>query len=300
MVSPHLTPSNWPPSTCLTSSPSTCLAPTSFGAPSVPLPLVPLASAFAFPSILVFSCGTSPFFSRPLLVFEVLPSGFSPVRHFLVSLPCGPCVCASLPSGPSSPPPGPGFYRFLLILEVIFFRHFLLDPASTRHFLLALRHLILASRSARRFHVSFRAPFLVSFRSTPGRVSPHFIDLALPPSPVLALRLFQVFRFSSHEATAQPHHRLLYFRNVHIRGSEFVFIAWKRLSPPQSARRFRRQLSDWPPTRVVELSHENPTKLYFLTALSGNPSPPPSTQIALVALCSGRLPLHSDISRDHL
>ena len=79
-----------------------------------------------------------------------------------------------------------------------------------------------------------------------------------------------------------------------------LYLSPGNVFPPQSARRFRRQLSDWPPTRVVELSHENPTKPYFLTALYGNPSPPPSAPIALVALCSGRLPLHSDISRDHL
>ena len=90
LVSPHLTPSNWPPSTCLTSSPSTCLAPTSFGAPSVPLPLVPLASAFAFPSILVFSCGPSPFFPGPFwssrssrLAFRLCVTSLC---HFLVVL----------------------------------------------------------------------------------------------------------------------------------------------------------------------------------------------------------------------
>ena len=53
----------------------------------------------------------APFF-RFRLVFEVL--------HCLL-LPSGLCVCASLRSGPSSPPPGSGFYRLLLVPEVILY-----------------------------------------------------------------------------------------------------------------------------------------------------------------------------------
>ena len=50
----------------------------------------------------------APFF-RFLLVFGVLPC---------LSVPCGLCVCASLPSGPSPPLPGSGLYRFLPVTSL--------------------------------------------------------------------------------------------------------------------------------------------------------------------------------------
>ena len=133
-----------------------------------------------------------------------------------MSLPCGLCVCASLPSGPSPSPLGSGFYRLLLVLGVLIFRHFLVVLASTRHFLLALCHPIPAPRSTRRFRVAFPpvppsgGAFLVSYRATPAHASPHFIDLALPPGPALVLGPSPVFRSSGHDAAAQPYHPLLY------------------------------------------------------------------------------------------
>ena len=101
-------------------------------------------------------------FFRFLLVFEVL--------HCL-PLPCGLCVCASLPPGPSSLHPGP-------------------TP-----------RLPFPGRNSPGSFV-LGGPFLVSFRPAPDRVSPHFIVLALSPGAALVPRPFPVFRFSVHEAAS--------------------------------------------------------------------------------------------------
>ena len=92
-------------------------------------------------------------------------AGASP---FVVVSPCGAAPLFPVPSGPRgsplfitslwplrlSPPPGSGFYRFLLFLEVLLYRHLLVVLASARHFLLALRHYILAPRRVCRFPVA--------------------------------------------------------------------------------------------------------------------------------------------------
>ena len=118
-----------------------------------------------------------------------------------MSLPCGPCGSVQLPSGPSSLPPGFGFFRFLLVLEVVLSRHFLVVLAPARHFLLVLRHSILASRRA------------------PARASPQLTVSAFPSSPILVLRLLRVSHFSSHPAVAC--HR-----------QQICILTWKRLPPP--------------------------------------------------------------------
>ena len=196
------------PSTCFTSRNST-----SFGASSVPLPLVSMASDFAFPSIRVFFC--SPvflFFPGPLWslrssLFCHFLVGHASARHFLLvlrhllpspvfvislwylqsffsALPCGPGVPASLPPGPSSLHPG----------------------------------------------LTSRSPF--AGRNSPasaipeaGSFSPHFW------TPARVLRPFPVNCSSSHDATAQPY-RSLYFGNVRSFAAANLHFSPRNISPP--------------------------------------------------------------------
>ena len=83
-----------------------------------------LASSWSSRSrfFLSFPSGLSPLFRRAGFL---LPSGPRDLTYS--SLPYGPCVRASLPCGPSPPPPVPGF-RFLLVFEVLLFSLIVCSP----------------------------------------------------------------------------------------------------------------------------------------------------------------------------
>ena len=117
------------------------------------------------------------------------------------------------------------------------YRHLLVVLASTRPFLLALRHYVLAPRRVCRFPVAISpgpspgGPFLVSSRPTPTHASPYFIDLALPPGDALLPRPSPVFRFSGHEAA--PAYQLQFPCST---------VSWGRLKRCSRRREWRRRL----------------------------------------------------------
>ena len=184
------------------------------------------------------------------------------------------------------------------------FCHFLVALASARHFLLVLRHVLpgpvfFASlwslqsfffgtslwswRPCVTFSWTFVAPswphvalavcrskFSRARHPGAGSFSPHFIDLVLRSSPTRVLRPFPVFCFSSHEATAQPYLRL-YFGNVRRFAAANLHFLSRNVFPSWARAGFLWQLPDSPPTRVLDMPHENPTKPNFRTVLHGTP-----------------------------
>ena len=113
---------------------------------------------------------------RHLHLGRVFASFWSSRIYFLETF-CGPCFCASLPPGPSSPPHGSGF-SFLLVIEVPFFCRFPLgchpfsDGADSCfllvHEILHTHHCPTALESARHFLVVFEVLIwgFASFRSS--------------------------------------------------------------------------------------------------------------------------------------
>ena len=132
--------------------------------------------------------------------------------------------------------------------------------ASLRHFLLALRRSILASRRPRRLQVEIlpasairepaRFPRTLLIWSC-VRVRPAFSELSR-------------FCFSSREATTQPYRRL-YFGNVRSSATANLHFSPRNVSQPWAHVGFLRQLPDSPPTRVFDMPHESPIRPNFRT-----------------------------------